>query len=170
MRSGISSSPVSSSLLFLSPFPPISPALVRFTDTNSPESPLKYNCSPMCRPRRDQRELGDSSAGLCAVCCGFLALFEAWEAVVHRHVQPEVCSQGRIRGVGLGLGQARAAPEAGGGFCLDLTQKDREGVTSGTQFSAYLKQEHRDPSANRKTQVIGPYRTCCRRCELSLLL
>lgn len=170
MRSGISSSPVSSSLLFLNLFLLIFPSSVCLNDTNIPESPPKYNCSLMCQPRGDQRELGDSSAGPCAVSCGFLALFEAWEAVVHHHAQPEVCSQGGIWGVGLGLGQGMSALEAWGGFCLDLTQKDREGVTSGAQFSTYLKQEHQDPSANGKTQVVGPYKTCWRSSELSLLL
>lgn len=126
---------VSSSLLFLNLFPLVSPSSICLNDTNIPESPPKYNCSLMCQPRRDQRELRDSSTGPCAVSCGFLALFEAWEAVVHHHAQPEVCSQRRIRGVGLGMGQELSALEAGGGFCLDQNSKEhRGGDIRGTIF------------------------------------
>lgn len=58
----------------------------------------------------------------------------------------------------------------GEAFASIKTQKNTEEVTSGARFSAYLKQDHQDPSANGKTQVMGPYKTCWRSSELSLLL
>lgn len=92
-----------------------------FADTYSPESPPKYNCSPKCRHQlhqgseRAQRQQHRDRA----VSCGFMALFEAWEAVGHGYMQTEPYSQCRIPSVGLGLGQARetlVAVKAGGRF------------------------------------------------------
>lgn len=60
----------------------------------------------------------------------FSIILDAWEAAVHQHTQQEVYSQGRIWGIGLGLGQAKGtsiAIQTGGGFCLDSSPRAVKG-------------------------------------------
>lgn len=159
---------VSSSLLFLNLFPLVSPSSICLNDTNILESPPKYNCSLMCQPRRDQRETAARDL------VPFLVVF--WHFL----------KRGKL--LSITMRSQKCVPSAGSGawdwgwdrncqpwrlgeaFASIKTQKNTEEVTSGARFSAYLKQDHQDSSANGKTKVMGPYKTCWRSSELSLLL